>query len=113
MTITPEQLKELQNTDVMNNSVDAEAKELEDKLARLDLSRINLKVHPSVYDKLYNQAEFRNVSIEDHCINVLTEQLETKIGQATITGPSVIGKESITKDKIKGPSFSSSVQRLN
>ena len=76
--------------------------ELEKKIELLELSRINLRVSPVTYDRLYRQAEFSNITIEEHCVNILAQYLQQQIGKATINCPSTLsGKEVV---KITGPS---------
>lgn len=112
MTISPQELKLLQESDVLKASTeDKERQELEAKIARLDLSRINLKVSPGIYDRLEKQAEFHKRSIEDHCIQVLVNQLETKIGQTFISSPSMLSNQQVT-EKISAPSANSTVKRV-
>ena len=86
-----------------------ERKELEEKIALLELSRINLRVTPAIFDTLNRQAEFHGLTIEEHCTNILLESLDKKVGAAFISTPSHLsGTE--TK-KIMGPSITSTVTR--
>ena len=78
-----------------------EQTELEQRIQLLELSRINLKVTPVLFGRLQQQAEFLDLTIEDHCINVLQESLKTQIGKATITGPSNIG--GAVQERVVGP----------
>jgi hypothetical protein len=64
-----------------------ELEELEKKIELLQMSRINLRVAPNVFDKLYKLAEFKNQSIEDYCVQVLTDSLNVNVGTPTISAP--------------------------
>ena len=75
--------------------------ELEKKIELLELSRINLKVTPVLFGRLQQQSEFLDLTIEEHCINVLQESLKTQIGKATITGPTNIG--GAVQERVIGP----------
>lgn len=95
---TPEELKEEQ-----------ERKELEEKIQLLELSRINLRVTPVVFDRLNRCAEVQGQTIEEHCTEILVNSLNTQIGKPTINAPSVIG--GTPQKKIMGPSGVSTVTR--
>ena len=86
-----------------------EKEELEKRLELLEMSRINLRVEPRIFDTLYKQAEFFGIEIEEHCVNVLLDSLKTQIGKATISSPSQIGGTS--QKKVMGPSNISTVTR--
>ena len=78
-----------------------EVLELEKKIELLTQARINLRVTPVIFDRLQKQAEFLNLTIEEHCSNILQESLKTQIGKATITGPSTIG--GVVQERVVGP----------
>lgn len=103
--LTPEQLAEL-NTP---SPEDQEKAELEKRIELLEMSRINLRVPPHIFDRLYNQATFHNITIEEHCVNILEESLSVQIGKPTISAPSVIGHT--VQKKVMGPSDVSTVRR--
>lgn len=102
--LTQEQVQEL-NTP----SAEDEKAELEKRIELLEMSRINLRVTPVVFDRLLKQAEFFGVSVEEHCVTILEESLAQQIGKATITAPSVIGQT--VQKKVMGPSIIPTVQR--
>ena len=95
---TPEELKE-----------DQERKELEQKIQLLEMSRINLRVTPVVFDRLNRCAEMKGQTVEEFCTEVLLDSLTTQIGKATINAPSVIGNT--VQKKVMGPSEVSTVTR--
>ena len=78
-----------------------EVLELEKKIELLTQARINLRVTPVIFDRLQKQAEFLDLTIEEHCINILQESLKTQIGKATITAPSNIG--GVVQERVVGP----------
>ena len=80
--------------------------ELEQRIELLELSRINLKVSPTLFNRLNNQAEFMGVSIEDHCTKILEDSLNQLIGKPVITAPSKFSNQPTLEKKITGPSFS-------
>ena len=88
---------------------DPEQQELDKKIAQLELSRINLRVSPVVFDRLLKQAEFHNISIEDYCSKILTESLNTLVGQPHISGPSNLS--GTVQKKVVGPSAIPTVTR--
>lgn len=74
---------------IVNDIVpDEDLEALQKKIELLEMSRINLRVAPSLFDRLNSQAEFNNLSIEDYCQQILVEHLNTTIGKATISAPS-------------------------
>ena len=82
---------------------DQELQELQRKIELLELSRINLRVPPHVFDKLQRAAEFKGLSIEDYCVSVLTDSLATSIGAPTISTPT-FGQGPVKK--VTGPTYS-------
>jgi len=86
-----------------------ERRELEQRIELLEMSRINLRVTPNLFDRLLKQAEFHGIEIEEHCVNILQESLSTQIGKATITAPSNIG--GTVQKKVMGPSVVPTVTR--
>lgn len=103
--LTQEQIAEL-NTPTAE---DQEKAELEKRIELLEMSRINLRVTPVIFDRLYKQAEFHGISVEEHCVSILEESLCQQIGKATISAPSVIGQT--VQKKVMGPSEVSTVTR--
>lgn len=89
----------------LNAPKDETPEEIEAKIELLENSRINLKVPNHVYTAIERQSEFKNLSIEEYCIQTLTEALETKIGTPWITGPSTFGKTPVVKTKISSPTY--------
>jgi hypothetical protein len=80
---------------------DKELEELQKKIELLELSRINLRVAPNVFDKLQRMADFKNLSIEEYCTEVLIDSLNVSIGSPTIHAPTFgqpVGR------KVTGPS---------
>jgi hypothetical protein len=67
---------------------DQELEELQKKIELLEMSRINLRVAPSVFDRLLSAAEFSGLTIEEYATNILLDSLNTTVGKATITAPS-------------------------
>ena len=104
--LTQEQVQEL-NTP---SAEDQERAELEKRIELLELSRLNLRVTPVVFDRLLKQAEFHGISIEDHAISIIEDSLTQLIGKPSINAPSVIGKT--PQKKVMGPSSTSTVQRV-
>ena len=91
-----------------------EDKELQELEARIDLlqqERINLRVPPALFDRLLKVAEFKELAIEDYCVEVLRDSLEVAIGKPTITAPSKLSGHAQNKTKVSGPTFS--VTRVN
>jgi hypothetical protein len=66
---------------------DQELEELQKKIELLELSRINLRVPPHIFDRLNKLAEFKKQTIEEYCTQVLTESLNVSIGSPTINAP--------------------------
>lgn len=86
--------------------------EIDERIAKLELSRINIKVTPGLFDRLYKQAEFHGLTIEEHCANILAESCNTTIGAPTITGPSNLsGVSTSNVNKVVGPSLTPLVTR--
>ena len=80
----------------MDNPTPEEIKELE-------LSRINIRVTPVIFDRLRKIAELKGLSIEQYSAEVLQESLDGKVGLPIISAPSKLnGQESM---KVTGPSF--------
>ena len=88
---------------VSDKQPDEEALHYEEKIALLTTERINLRVSPSVFDALLKMAEFNKMNVEDYCVDVLTEQLQTNVGQATIKGPSNLNGRA--SKLVTGPTF--------
>ena len=80
-----------------------EEQKLEADIQMLELSRINLRVTPVLFDRLNRQAEYHGLTIEEHCANVLRDHMEQRIGVAHIDGPSIVSGTSVAK-KVTGPS---------
>jgi hypothetical protein len=75
--------------------------ELEQRIKELELSRINLRVSPWVFDRLNRTAEYNNTTLEEYCVGLLEASLQVLIGKPNISAPSFgqpIGK------KVFGPS---------
>jgi hypothetical protein len=73
-----------------------ELEELQRKIELLELSRINLRVHPSVFDRLLKLAEFKGQTVEEYCTDVLTASLDVAVGAPVISAPSfgqAVGKK--------------------
>jgi hypothetical protein len=83
--------------------------ELEKKIELLTQARINLRVTPTVFDRLQKQAEFNSITIEEHCSHILEESLKHQVGKATINAPSNIG--GTVQAKVVAPSSVSTVTR--
>jgi hypothetical protein len=80
---------------------DKELEDLQKKIELLELSRINLRVPPHVFDKLQRVADFKNLTLEDYCTEVLIDSLNVSIGSPTINAPTFgqpVGR------KVTGPS---------
>jgi hypothetical protein len=67
---------------------DEELEELQKKIELLEMSRINLRVTPNVFDRLNKLAEFKGLSVENFCVEVLTDSLNVNVGKPTIVAPS-------------------------
>jgi predicted HicB family RNase H-like nuclease len=80
--------------------------ELERKIALLEQARINLRVTPTLFNRLNNQAEFMGLSIEDHCAKILEDSLNQLIGKPVISAPSKFSNQPTLEKKISGPSYS-------
>lgn len=79
--------------------------EIQRKIDLLENSRINLKVPNHIYAAIERQAEFKKMTIEEYCIGVLKENLETKIGTPWITSPSTFGETKAVTQKITTPTY--------
>ena len=101
--LTPEQVKEL-GTIVTDIQADPEIEQLEQKIQELQLSRINLRVSPAVFDSLNRVAELKDKTIEEHCEQILRDSLEINVGKALISGPSSLSGHKTTS--VKGPTYS-------
>ena len=108
MELTPDQMKDL-GTIVTETKEDPEVKELEQKIQELQLSRINLRVSPAMFDSLNRVAELKDKTIEQHCEQILRDSLEVNVGKALISGPSTLSGHKTTS--VKGPTYS--VTRTN
>lgn len=89
---------------VNNLEADPEELELQKKIADLEMSRINLRVSPAVFDQLNRMAELKGQQIEDYCVELLRNSLSEKIGQAFINKTSQLN--GAPAEKITGPTFS-------
>jgi hypothetical protein len=67
---------------------DQELEELQKKIELLEMSRLNLRISPNIFDRLLSAAEFSGLTIEEYATNILVDSLNTVIGKATITAPS-------------------------
>ena len=85
--------------------MDNEQQQIEEKIFSLENSRIILNVAPALFDRLHSQAEFHNLSVEEHCEQVLRNSLEKGVGAAMISSPSQMSGQEDLK-KITGPTFS-------
>jgi hypothetical protein len=85
-----------------------ELKELETRIQFLEQERINLRVAPVIFDKLFRCAELSGLSVEDYAIKVLIDSLDSSIGKPTISSPSNLSGVSTAK-KVTG--YTGSVQR--
>jgi hypothetical protein len=102
--LTAEEIEALKAVDVMSQPPrPQEEVEIEQKINDLELARINLRVSPSMFNRLNMLAEFKGITIEQHCAEILKESLEVAVGAPTITGPSSLG--GIKLKKVTGPSF--------
>lgn len=89
---------------IVNDVVeDADAKAFDEHLVKLDEARINLRVTPKLFDQLYGLATHQNKEVEDYCVEVLKESIETTVGAPTITGPSLLGGQPMKR--VTGPSY--------
>ena len=79
----------------MDNPTPEEIKELE-------LSRINLRVTPAVFDRLRKVSELKGQSIEDYCEDVLRNSLDGTVGSPIIGGPSRVNGGNTMR--VTGPS---------
>lgn len=98
--ITEQDLQHLVN----DKEPDAEALAYEEKIALLQTERINLRVSPSVFDALLGHAEYNKMNVEDYCLDVLTNHLQTSVGAATISSPSTMS--GMAAKKVVGPTYS-------
>lgn len=89
---------------VNDKEPDTEALEYEEKIQLLTTEKLILKVSPSLMDALLKMAEFNGKTVESYCVDVLTAELQTNVGAATIKGPSVIG--GTAAKKVVGPTYS-------
>lgn len=78
--------------------------DLQEKIQELELSRINIRVSPAVFDRLLKIAELKGLSIEEYSAQTLRDSLDEKIGGPIITGPGKLNGSDA--QKITGPSFS-------
>jgi asparagine synthetase A len=74
----------------------------EEKLAQLELSRINLRVTPAIFDRLLKIAELKGQTIEEYSEQVLRDSLQGTIGTPIIGGPSRLNGENSVR--VTGPS---------
>jgi hypothetical protein len=103
-TLTQEQMEELNAP-----SAEEEKAELEKRIELLEMSRLNLRVTPVVFDRLLKQAEFHGISVEEHAVGIIEQSLVQQVGRPVINAPSVIGQT--PQQKVKGPSLTPLVQR--
>lgn len=82
---------------------DPEDQKLQAKIQELELSRINLRVSPVLFERLNRVAEFKGTTIEEYCQKVLKDSTEEKIGQPIISGPSTINGSA--ERRVTGPTF--------
>ena len=89
---------------IVNDRVeDPDEKAFNDHLVKLDEARINLRVTPKLFDVLYSLASHQHKQVEDYCVEVLQESIETTVGAPTITGPSSLGGQPFKR--VTGPSY--------
>jgi hypothetical protein len=96
-------------TIVNDTEPNEDLEELQKKIELLEMSRINLRVTPNVFERLLKVAEFKNLTIEDYCIEVLVDSLNVSVGSPTINAPTfgqAVGK------KVTGPSSGGLVERV-
>jgi hypothetical protein len=67
---------------------DQELEELQKKIELLEMSRLNLRISPNIFDRLLSAAEFSGLTIEEYATNILVDSLNTTVGKATINAPS-------------------------
>lgn len=104
--LTAEQIEALKAVDVLSQPDRApEEKEYNQRVDLLQNARINLKVPPTTFDRLLRVAGFRNLDIEDYCIQVLNQSLEQAIGTPVISGPSNVSGTPVTAKKVVGPTY--------
>ena len=78
----------------------------ERQLKRLeDCDRLVLSLPYDLADGLLRMAEFKKLTLEAYCLQLLSDSLNTKVGAAWISGPSNLGGVAVTK-RVTGPSFS-------
>jgi hypothetical protein len=83
------------------NQEEEDIQELQRKIELLELSRLNLRLQPSTFDRLLSAAEFSGLTIEEYATNILVESLNTLVGKPTISGPSYLS--GTPQGKVLGP----------
>jgi hypothetical protein len=98
------------NTELEDQALteEQELEQLENRIQFLEQERINLRVAPVIFDRLYRCAELSGLSVEDYALKVLIDSLDSSIGKPTISSPSNLSGVSTTK-KVTG--YTGSVQR--
>ena len=83
---------------------DPEAEAVEEQIKAFTETEVTLKLSAPLYERLKRLAEFKSIDIAEYCRSVLDDSTAEQVGKATISGPSKLNGQRMTKP-VTGPSF--------
>ena len=96
-------LEEL-GTIVNDITPDPEAVAVEEQIKAFTDTEVTIKLSAPLYERLKRLAEFKGLSVAEYCTSILDDSTAEQVGKATISGPSKLNGQRMTKP-VTGPSF--------
>ena len=83
---------------------DPEAEAVEKQIQEFSDTEVTIKLSAPLYERLKRLAEFKGLSVAEYCTSILDDSTAEQVGKATISGPSKLNGQRMTKP-VTGPSF--------
>ena len=103
MTTKKLSLEEL-GTIVNDITPDPEVEAVEEQIKAFTETEVTIKLSAPLYERLRRLAEFKGLEIVEYCTSILDDSTAEQVGKATISGPSKLNGQRMTKP-VTGPSF--------
>ena len=83
---------------------DPETEAVEEQIKAFTETEVTIKLSALLYDRLKRLAEFKGLDVAEYCTSILDDSTAEQVGKATISGPSKLNGQRMTKP-VTGPSF--------